>query len=278
MPTKADNKPKTNQSVEKAFSILELLADSPVPMRLNDIARQLDMNPSTALRFLFTLIRCGYVFQNADTMRYSLTLKLSAIGSSVDLEDFLCDVAHPLLHELAILFNETICLAVERDYTVVYIDVVQGPEKHTRSTTRIGNASFMHSTGIGKLLLTNYSDEQLAWLVQEKGLPRHTQHTITTLAELRRQVTAAAHDGCAWDNEECEIGGRCIAVPIYNHLGQVVAGISVSGTVFRLTDEVIAERRPRLEQVARELSHQLGWREAPEEEGPYLYKGQATVS
>jgi DNA-binding IclR family transcriptional regulator len=223
------------------------------------IANDLRMSSSTVLRFLTALVKCGYVDQEPNSLRYFMTIKIKTLGARIDVEEVLRDIAHPLMHQLAYAFNETICLAVEREYKVVYIDIVQGPNNLVRTPIRIGNSSFMHCTGIGKLLLTNYSNEQLENFVNTMGLKRYTDNTITNISDLRSELNKVKMQGYAFDNEECDYSAKCVAMPIYNYTGHVVAAISVSGTNLHFTDNTLHKNLPLLKDIVESISLKLGY-------------------
>jgi len=248
-----------NQSAIKTMSIIELLAKNGSAMRLNDIAKELEMNVSTASRFLSSLRSAGYVEQNPDTLRYRLTLKIHAIVNNIDSISYLRETANPFLHALAERFNECICLGVEREMKVVYIDIVMGRDKTYRSEARIGNSTSLHCTGIGKLLMLNYSEEQICSWEQRRGYTIYTKNTIRNREELLNSIREARELDYAFDNEECEEEAHCIAVPIRDYTGKVIAGISVSGNVNHLTDEKIEKNKDFLIETARKISWRMGY-------------------
>ena len=251
----------SNRSTEKALAILELLAQSRGSMRLRDISTALELNASTTLRFLASLQNCGYVAQERDTARYYLTYKISRIANLHNSKTELQTITHPYLVELSQRFHEALCISVEHDMTMVYIDVATGPDQMLMSMQHIGNVSPMHCTGNGKLLLLTYSEEQIDKLIREKGLNRFTEHTITTKEALLAELRQVRQEGFAYDNEECEIGSRCVACPIYNYTGSIIAGISVTGPVSRMTPErITAEIKPQLGETARQISEALGYK------------------
>ena len=251
--------PLSNQSTEKALAILELLAQSSEPVRLRDLSRTLSINASTALRFLTTLQNCGYVEQEADTQRYYLTYKICRLANQVSSHTQLQSITHPYLQRLSEQFEEVLCVSVERDMTMVYVDVASGPEQTLMSLQRVGNTSPMHCTGNGKLLLLNYTPEQLDEMIRRKGLPRYTQNTITTREGLVLELERIRREGLAYDNEECEMGVRCLACPIYDHTGKVMAGMSVTGPASRMTDEKLQRIRGRLSEAAKKISEVFGY-------------------
>ena len=249
----------SNRSTEKALAIIELLAQSRDPMRLRDISTALELNASTTLRFLAALQSCGYVAQEKDTARYYLTYKISRIANQHNSKTELQTITHPYLVDLSQRFHEGVCVSVEPDTTMVYIDVATGPDQTLMSMQHIGNVSPMHCTGNGKLLLLNYTPEQLDRLIRVKGLPRLTEHTITTRQALLEELERVRAEGFAYDNEECETGVRCVACPIRDYTGTIVAGISVTGPVTRMTDETIRRIQGRLAEAAGRISQALGY-------------------
>jgi len=251
-----------NLSAIKAMNIIDLLARNGNSMRLNDIAKELQMNPSTTLRFLCALRSCGYVEQNPENSRYHLTLKIHAIANCIDDGiSYLREIAHPYLHALKERFNETICLAIERDMKVVYIDIVAGSQ--ARSEARIGNSTSMHCTGIGKLLMLNYSEEQLAAWEQRMGFKVYTSNTIRTHEQLVQCLKEARENDYAFDNGECEEFAFCIAVPIRDYTNRIIAGISVSGNKPHLSNDTIENNKTYLVETAQQISWRMGYQRFP---------------
>lgn len=248
-----------NQSTTKAMAIIELLAENQTPMRLRDISQELRLNASTAARFLASLQGCGYVDQEPESQRYYLTYKICRIANQVSGRTSLQSVTHPYLVALSGQFHEALCVSVEQDMTMVYIDVAASQDQTLLSVQRVGNVSPMHCTGNGKLLLLNYSDQKLDRLIETRGLHRHTEHTITTREGLTQELEAIRSRGFAYDNEECEAGVRCVAFPIRDYTGSVIAGISVTGPVVRMTDAAIQSFQGRLEETAAEISRAMGY-------------------
>lgn len=253
---------KSNHSSGKLLTIIEYLAEQAEPVRLMDIARDLNMNSSTVLRFLTALIDTGYAKQEPESARYSLTYKLCVLGNKVSSHISLRDIAHPYMTELSELFGEVVCLAVEQDHEVIYIDIVESQSKMLRSMQRIGHAAPLHCTGIGKLLLLNYTDEQLDNLIAHKGLTRFTENTITTKEQLLEELQSIRWNGYAYDDEECEIGARCIAFPLYNMDGQVIGGLSVTGPTTRMSVKQIQLKLQPAIQITKRLSQELGYTES----------------
>ena len=257
---------KPNQSGEKLLKIMEFIADQGAPVRVLDIAKGMDSSSSTILRFLRTLEDCDYVGQDPSTLRYYLTFKVCSVADKVIASTDIRDIVHPYLRDLARMMGETVCLAVEDDLSVAYIDVVEGRFSIIRNMRRIGTAAPMHCTGMGKVLLFEADEEKLDRLVEEKGLERFTKNTITTRQDLERELAESRARGWAYDNEECELGARCIAFPIYNYTGKIVAAFSVTGLVARMSDAFLDARLDMLRQTAAQISRELGYADAPAQE------------
>ena len=250
---------KLNQSVEKVIQIIETMYRQGTPMRLQDIARKTSMPASTALRMVNTLLVYGYMDQDPVTLRYSLSLKFARIGDAVSSRFNLGQTAHPLLVELSRRCGESCCFGIESLREVLYTDVVDGPDNMLCVMQRIGKRAPLHSTGIGKLLLLNYSREELHLLAEEKGLTRLTPNTLTTEEALAEQLELIRARGYALDDEECELGARCIAAPVRDHRGLVVGGVSISGPVTRLNHKRIDELIPVVEDTAAQLSRLMAY-------------------
>lgn len=230
-------------------------------MRLQDIALKADMPASTVLRMVNTLLVYGYINQDPDTLRYSLSLKFTQIGNLVSARFSMSKIVPPFLVELSERCQESSCLAVEEDMELVYTDVVDGPDNMLRIMQRIGKKAPLHSTGIGKLLLLNYSNKQLNELIATKGLAALTPNTLVTREALAERLESIRRQGYALDDEECELGARCVAAPVRNYTGRVVAGISVSGPVSRLTKERIQVIAPVVMEIGDIISKLMSYSE-----------------
>lgn len=228
---------RPNQSTTKVLRIIEVLADSSVPLKVKELSAMLEMPGSTVLRFLHSLIEEGYAMQEKESNRYYLTMKIPQIGERVNSHFNLREVIHPYLVELMKNCGESTCLAIEVDRKTTYIDAVEGPQRILQTLQRIGKRAPLHSTGVGKNLLLNYSEEQIDDLIRDIKLEKLTEHTITTKEDLLQELQKVRELGFALDNEECEVGVKCVAAPIWDYRKQVVASISVSGPALRLQAE-----------------------------------------
>ena len=252
---------KTNQSLGKALQIMEFLADESEPARLNDIAEALDIPASTVLRFLNALMDSGYVRKDRDSSRYLMTLKIADIGRKVHAKFSVRRTLYPYLKEIGARLGESTSLCIEEGGKVVYIDVIEGPAKTLQTLQRIGKVAPMYCTGTGKILLLDHSPEEIDAYLARQELVAYTDKTITDIPSLRIELDRVRERGYAFDAEECEVGVRCIAVPIRDFSGRTIASMSISAPVSRL-DETRQERAiATLLEVSRGASIDLGWRE-----------------
>jgi DNA-binding IclR family transcriptional regulator len=250
---------KSNQSLEKALQIIEFMANYRKPARLQDIAEALSYPASTVIRYLATLMACRYVKQDAETLRYSLTLKLSRIGTLVSAQYNIRDLVRPYLADLVDKTGESACLAVEEHHRAVYIDVESGPDNALRVMQRIGKEAPLHCTGVGKLMLLNYDMSTREQVIDEMGLEAMTANTITDRKRLSQELEKIRNDGYAIDDEECELGARCVAAPIRDFSGMIVASLSVSGPVSRMTFQKINQVIAYVSHTAAQVSRELGY-------------------
>lgn len=248
-----------NLSIMKALDIVEFLAgENNAPQRVSDISAALAMNASTVSRFLSSLMARGYIRQDADSSRYYLSLKFCMIADKINTNVQLASLAMPFMREISQTVNESVCLAVEQNDMVEYIGVVPAQDQMMQTMQRIGNRAPMHCTGIGKLLLCSHSLDEINRIMETKGMTAFTPHTISSVPKLLEELQRVKEAGYALDNEECEIGARCVALPITNAAGKIIAGLSVTGPIFRITDQKVQDILPYLSAQTQRISSQLG--------------------
>lgn len=250
---------QANLSSEKMLTILEFLSYQNKPVRLQDISKQLSFPPSTTLRFMEMLKHHKYVAQEADTSRYFLTFKIFELANNLRINQEIDIVAKPFLQRIAYAFNEVCWLAMEYGMMMMYMEKAFPPNKPDPHLRYIGNLAPMHCTAVGKLLLLNYDQQRLDFFIEKRGLPRYTEYTITTPEELKAELELIRSRDYAIDNQECELGVRCVAAPVRNYTGNVLAAISISGSAEYMTDAHITANLPTLLKEAQLLSQQLGW-------------------
>lgn len=251
---------EANLSSDKLLRIIEFLSANHLPMRLKDIADRLQMSQPTVVRYLRTLCDQGYVYQDSQTGYYAMTWKICRLGASLQSNLVLRSMAGSLLAEFANRVGLGALLSVERDGRLVYLDLVGAPHGNVDTMLRIGKDAPMHSTGSGKILLSTMTPTGLQSVLDRYGLPRLTAKTITRKEDLLRELDKIREQGYAIDDEECEIGHRCVSVPLRDYTGTVVAAISAFDSAQRLTDDYIKDTAlPALRELAKEISFRMGY-------------------
>lgn len=245
------------QSVQRAMGILEEFSLKEKELGVTEIAKRVGLNKSTCFGLLNTLQALGYVEQNADNGKYRLGLKLFLLGQVYEAGLEIRDIAGPFLRHLADLFQETVHLVVREGMNAVYVDKVEGPQG-IRMYSQVGRRVPLHATGVGKALLAFFSERDFNTVVA-KGLTRFTVNTVTDEAKLRSQVALIRQRGYSIDDEEIEIGLRCVAAPIFNHRGEAIAAFSVAGPSMRMTYEKINELTRMVRETSLKISTRLGY-------------------
>jgi len=148
---------------------------------------------------------------------------------------------------------------VEQDYTVVYVHVADGPGQMLRTTQRIGSQAPMHCTGVGKVILSEFPESRIDEMIRLKGLTRYTSNTLVTKEMLLNELQLIRKRGYGYDNEECELGARCIAFPLRDYSGKIIAALSVTGPLGRMTDDFINSCFRTILETVQDISYQLGY-------------------
>jgi len=244
------------QSVERALDLVETLARAQDWVGISELSAATAQPVSTVHRLLMTLIARGYAVRDGQTRRYALgpgarRLTGAALqGPNWDV------VASPFLRELMALSGETANLAViERD-CAVYVAQAQS-SRLVRMFTELGARVPLHNTGCGKVLLAHQPDDVILPIIAQAGLPARTDRTITDADSLMAELHGIRQRGYAIDDEEQEEGVRCLAVPVRDPAGRVVAGMSISGPASRLDSARIRAFVPHLQRVSATLTAAL---------------------
>lgn len=248
-----------NQSSDKLLALMEFLAMQDSPLRLSDIAAAMEMNASTVSRFLTSLINRGYAKQEPETGRYQLTYKICEIAYNLSSKIDLSNILYPVLREIAKASGCRANLITRYSNSCIYLKVVAPADQILLPLQRIGKIAPLYCTGAGKLLLQEFSEKQFQEYISQEEFIRYTSHTIMNPEVLRDAVEKGRINGYAIDDEECELGVRCLAFPVYDYTQHIVAVISISGSVSKLTDLYIAEYRARLKPLVAKASDLLGY-------------------
>lgn len=245
----------TVQSVDRALTILEVLARLGTA-GVTEIAAELEVHKSTAFRLVSTLEAHRLVEQAGDRGRYSLGVGLLRLAGATTARLDLVQEARPITRQLAADTGETVNLTVRAEHAALYLDQVAGSSA-LQSHNWVGQHIPLHATSNGKVLLSELTPEQLAEALG--SLARFTPATITSKAQLRKELAQIREQGYSLAIDELEVGLTAVAAPIRNAHGDVIASISVSGPTFRLSGERLEAVIPQCLAAAEEISHRLGW-------------------
>jgi IclR family KDG regulon transcriptional repressor len=248
--------PYSVPAVEAALSILETLSTVQA-LSVTELARRLGLGKGSAYRLLATLVRRGYVEKDPQTDRYRLTYRLFAVGSRTAGQLGLREIAHPVMERLRSGTGETVNLGVLDDFRTVSVHLVESP--HILGIhMRIGGLP-AHATGTGKILLAALDPPELARRLEGRRLERITERTIRSRAGLVAELARVREQEFALDDEECSLGMRCVAAPIRDHRGVVVAALSVVAPCQRLTPAGLPATIAQVQGAAKEISTRLGF-------------------
>jgi DNA-binding IclR family transcriptional regulator len=244
-------------ALEKALSILEMLAGSRAGFSLAEIVKRSGLPKSSVHCILLTLQRQGYLYRNESTGRYLFSLKLFSLANMALSSLRLREQAAPHLHALMRETRLTAHMAILEQNEAVLVAKVEGPAV-SRMATWLGKRMELHCTGLGKALASVLPPERLETILKERGLPRHNENTIATAKRFKEDLAKAAKCGYAIDDEEDEIGLRCIGAPVFDQDGSVIAAISIAGTTTQITAENVGELASHVKNTAAAISRILG--------------------
>lgn len=222
-------KPAT--SIAKVCRILDEFRQRP-SMGVSEVAERTGLLPSDIHRILSSLMVFGYVGQDPHSKRYYLGLELLKLGQAVVVRLGVRDVGRPVLCRLAEEAGATASLATfdSHDLSIIFVEQIDSTED-VQIKLRIGARAAPHATGVGKVLCAYLDSETRRKVFEKYGTPRLTSKTVTDCARLERELETVRANGYATDLGEALEGAYCVAAPVRNHHGEVIAAISVSMTV-----------------------------------------------
>lgn len=247
-------------SVDKTFAILEYFTVQQAEWTITELAKELDANKSTVYRFLSDMEKRGVMYQDPDSGKYGLGLKLFELGNRVQIHSAFIDKTHPILEKVAQNITETVHIAVLKESQVYYVDKVESPQG-LRINTTIGSYNPLHATSLGKVLLAFSAlayKEFIEVGLLKKNLNALTANTITAHNKLEEELHKIKKQGFAVDYEEFEIGLICVAVPIFNQQNEIVASLSAAGPANRFKINELKNYVKTLKLGANEIQKSIG--------------------
>lgn len=242
------------KSADRALVILELLSRG--RHRLSDIAEILHLPLSSVHGLLGTLVHRGFAEFDQTTRTYGLGLTAWTVGQGYTGHRDIVGLALPLMEQLAQQTGETVQLSRLDGIENVYIAIAESPQP-MKLVSAVGMRLPAHAVGLGKALLAGLDDDELARRYQDVELERFTENTVSEFTELFAEIQRARELGYAADDEEYIVGCRCVAMPVRDHSGQVVAAMSVSAPTPRCGPDWITETRLPLSTVVESMERRL---------------------
>jgi DNA-binding IclR family transcriptional regulator len=254
-PTAKEQGKNPIQVIERMIRLLEVLSEHPEPLALKQIAQYTGLHPSTAHRILSSM-SADRIVDRVEPGSYRLGMRLLELGNLVKSRISVRELALPIMRELHAQTGETVNLSVRHDDEIVYVERSSSGRSAMRVVHVIGARASLHVTAAGKLFLLEDGPQRLREYAKRSGLAAHTKNTITSLPLLERELERIQRQGWATDNEEAELGVRCIAAGIRDDAGRLVAALSLSTPADRMKPQWGA----LVKQTAERISAAIGYR------------------
>jgi len=245
----------TIQVIERLFSLMDVLASREDAISLKEISEKTGLHPSTAHRILNDLT-LGRFVDRPEPGSYRLGMRLLELGNMVKARLNVRDAALAPMRDLHKLIQQPVNLSMRQGAEIVYIERAYSERSGMQVVRAIGGRAPLHLTSVGKLFLSVDEPMKVRSYATRTGLSGHTKNSITQLPVLERELSKVRQYGIARDNEELELGVRCIAAGIYDDQGKLLAGLSISAPADRLDEAWL----PKLQATAEGISHALGYK------------------
>lgn len=244
------------QVIERMFTLIDVLASREEAMTLKEISDKAGLHPSTAHRILNDLV-LGRFADRPQPGSYRLGMRLLELGNLVKGRLNVRDAAIAPMRELHKLTQQPVNLSMRQGDEIIYVERAYSERSGMQVVRAIGGRAPLHLTSVGKLFLAADDPQRLRAYATRTGLQGHTKNSITDLATLERELSRVRQYGQASDNEELELGVRCMAAGIYDDQNKLIAGLSISSPSSRMEDHWM----PHLKETAKAISKTLGFSE-----------------
>lgn len=254
--SESKQQPESVAAVLKVFAILQALSEQK-ETGVSELSVRLAMPKATVYRFLQTMLTLGFVQQEPDSERYRLTMKVFELGSKALSQTDLVEVAKDQMQLLSDATGETVHLGALIDSEIIYLSKVDS--RHMLGMySRVGRRAPLHCTAIGKVLLAWEKAERRDRILKGVDFKKFREKTITTMDAYLAELTRTREQGFGEDREEFDDHIRCIGVPIFDRLGQPIAGLSVSFPTFRFNEADAPKYIHMLKEASRTISASMG--------------------
>jgi len=246
------------QVIERMFALIDVLASKEEAISLKEISEKTGLHPSTTHRILNDLA-VGRFVDRPEAGSYRLGMRLLELGNLVKGRLNVRDVALLPMRELHKLTQQPVNLSLRQGDEIVYVERAFSERSGMQVVRAIGGRAPLHLTSVGKLFLALDDPSRIRAYATRTGLSGQTRNSITQLPVLERELSKARQNGVARDNEELELGVRCMASGIYDDQGRLVAGLSISAPADRLDETWL----PKLQLTTQGISRALGFKGEP---------------
>lgn len=239
-------------------SVLDCFIEENNPLKLTDLEEKLDIYPSTIHRILDTLRYLGYIEHVTDSEKYQLGIKCLELGMSKLSQIEIIKEASSYLDKLSLESNENVYLGILYDGFVIYQAKKEAPRR-VKVVTHVGTRAHVHCTALGKALIAFLDKVEREKIYKKIGLPKLTKNTITDKDLFEKEITKVRQQGFAIDDEENEYDIKCIAAPIRDYSGKVIAAISISGPSYRFDIERQSQLKNKILKYSQSISKKMGY-------------------
>ena len=242
------------QVIERMMSLLDVLAESPEPAPLKKLSKATGLHPSTAHRILAAMTHSRLV-ERHEASTYALGIRLLELGSIVKSRINIREIALPFMQDLHKAVGESINLGIRDEDEIIYLERTSNGHSLVRVVYLIGGRAPLHLTSLGKLFLASDRTESVRAYAKRTGLPGKTPRSLTEIGALEKELEKVRRHDLAYDNEEAELGLRCVASPIRNDEGIIIAGLSISAPTDRHDPGWIDQIKSSTEAISRALGY-----------------------
>ena len=251
------------QSVDRALRIIEFLAENPTGAGITEISKSLGLSKGTVHRLISTLKERDFAYQSSNTELYRLSYKILYLYNCISNNIDMFKVSRPIIRKFADKVDATVHLATldEKRSNIVYIDRIEpmNSQKLFVMSSRVGKKAPCYCTAVGKMLLSQYSDDEIRDIMKGEEYKTYTDKTIKNIDEFLEEIHKVRKQGYALDENEYDHGIICISIPIYNSNGKIDFAMSVTGLILYTKAEELINLKDQLDEVSRKVSNAINY-------------------
>lgn len=251
------------QSVDRALRIIEFLAENPTGAGITEISKSLGLSKGTVHRLISTLKERDFAYQSSNTQLYRLSYKILYLYNCISNNIDMFKVSRPIIRKFADKVDATVHLATldEKRSNIVYIDRIEpmNSQKPFVMSSRVGKKAPCYCTAAGKMLLSQYSDDEIRDIMKGEEYKTYTDKTIKNIDEFLEEIHKVRKQGYALDENEYDHGIICISIPIYNSNDKIDFAMSVTGLILYTKAEELINLKDQLDEVSRKVSNAINY-------------------